>query len=396
MKNIQSRLLLATVVLGILFFAALESSREGLMHGGASPYNYRWDGTSNLVKYLARRYGTVILVENWLEVEMFAKEFEDACKVMMFVSPEKKYSRLEINSISKLAREYGFNIAVFDEGSYTNDIFVALDAPVRIDAFNYVSVRGPGNKVVKDVVPGRVDLNRSYDVVFSFASPIAVLDSQALCIPIAFVENQIVGAICGFGIGRLLVLGDGSIVTNVAIPSVDKVNIYTIVVDLFIERLCGNKYGKAVFFIESSKYRIRPLALNEMVELGYSGLDIIKMVLNPFRYFYAYAIEAEPTILTLMIFLVLTSLTATALYIRRIPGYAKKFELSVDTIYGAGYSKDAVDVVVDSCREDEYCRKVVTCIFRNINSKCVKALRVYLSRNTTFRKRVVEKLLKSV
>ncbi|MEM4040663.1 MAG: hypothetical protein QXM83_02460, partial [Ignisphaera sp.] len=129
------------LVISVILLIAFENRAQGITFRGASPYNHRWDGTSNFVRYLAKNYGDVILVNSWIDAEPTLQNHlvqDYSCRLMIFISPEKAYSDNDINIIARLFLKHGFSIAILDEGPYANRILDSLDVPVKINAFNYV------------------------------------------------------------------------------------------------------------------------------------------------------------------------------------------------------------------------------------------------------------------
>ncbi|MEM4848690.1 MAG: hypothetical protein QXM55_03550, partial [Ignisphaera sp.] len=154
------RHLIILLVLSIVLFSALETQREGLMHSGASPYNTRWDGTSNFIKLLSY-FSRVEIVNSWISLDLENYINNYSCRIIFIISPEQSFSQSEINTITNLVKNNSFNLIILDEGPYTNDIIKALGLPIFIDAFKYIDVFGRRKGVV-GVVPGFIELDIEY------------------------------------------------------------------------------------------------------------------------------------------------------------------------------------------------------------------------------------------
>lgn len=382
------------LIIAIIFLIAFENRFHGHTFSGASPYNYAWDGTSNFIKYLANEHGEIVLITKWIDSEFVAHKYCNySCKILIIVSPEKEYRYDEINIIKKLFTEYGFNIVILDEGPYTNAILQSLGFSISIHAFNYIKIRKSVYEYSSDIVPGYIELVNRYDIIFSYVSPVFNQD-ELRCNSIAYANNVSVGVLCD---NKVFVLGDGSIVTNAAIPSINKPSAYTLFIDSVVTILCKGNISKIVFFVESSKYRVRPLTLIEMIQQNYGGLKAFAHMLNPFRYMYVYETEfrnLSTIFLLLLTCLILITISLFTLHRYRIVRNKEEFMYTDLISYSVGYGRDVIKLVAYICREDENCRKNVSCVVREkIDGKCIKKLNTYLSRNRMIRKKIIDLLL---
>ncbi|MEM4902859.1 MAG: hypothetical protein QXK25_05260 [Ignisphaera sp.] len=383
------------LVISVILLIAFENRAQGITFRGASPYNHRWDGTSNFVRYLAKNYGDVILVNSWIDVESTLQNHlvqDYSCRLMIFISPEKAYSDNDINIIARLFLKHGFSIAILDEGPYANRILDSLDVPVKINAFNYVKMYKSVYSYAEDIVSGYIDIDYRYDIVFSYVSTISIYN-QSLCRPIAYAADSVVGALCDLNVGMVFVLGDGSIVTNAAIPSINKINVYTIVVDSLINKLCRGNVSRVLFLVDSSRYSLRPLLPEEMIEYGYSGLKTLGMILNPFRYIYVYVVNGDPTLFPLLLIVLSILIAMVILYKHRFLKH-KEEPISIVPLYRSGYDRRTLMLIVNRCRESQECIRMLPCIVKKkLNRRCIKELNMYLSKNRSFRKKILDTIL---
>jgi hypothetical protein len=393
---------LTILPIAIIIFLAIETCREGISYNGASPQNIRWDGVSNFVEQLRNIELTdVIIVDNWVrQRELPMNNY--SCGIIFFISPEKSFTQAEVNSISSLVLDKGFNLVILDEGPYTNLLLKSLNLSISIEAYRYVesmkiiptSSRISQSKQFPVVTPGFIELKgRIYYIFFSYASPVTI-NNNSMCIKVAYtVEGISLGALCRTHRGSVLVIGDGSIALNAVVPSPPGENMYTEVLKRIVNTMCSG-HGKKIILVDGSKYNLRVLTFSELIEEGYSFLEALALTVNPFRYIYV-ALEN----LNISILLSVLGLTIVIVFIASVryflAGRGKGSESSREVyVIIPGYGRIVVDFVEKLCKSDSQCVKNVPCITRRfVDKKCVEKLSDYMSKDREFRKKVVETLL---
>jgi len=391
-QRLKLKHLALILALAVVVFLALETQREGLMHHGASPYNSRWDGSSNFAKHLSS-FGSVEIVDDW--VNMNLKNYVSyGCRIIFLISPEQSYSQSEISTIITLVKEKAFNLVIMDEGPYSNDLMKTLGLPVWIDAFRYVDVFRQ-RQGIAGATPGFIELGQAYYVLFSFVSPVSI-GNTSNCKKIAYtIEGDTVGALCEIQKSFVLVIGDGSIAINALVPSPPTKNVYSEVIEGVVSLVCrGNR--SVLSLIDASKYNLRVLTFSELIEEGYSGIESLMLTLNPFRHLYPYLQGKELYLLPSFSITIIIFFAAATAHISR----KRRLEISEEIsskifIVFPGYSRTAVEVLVNLCRSHDKCVKEVPCILKKINDKCVKQISSYMSRDRDFRRKILEKVLLS-
>lgn len=380
------------LALAVVVFLALETQREGLMHSGASPYNTRWDGLSNFVRHLSS-FGSVEIVDDWVNLNI--KNYMNySCRIIFLISPEQSFSQTEINTITTLVKDESFNLVIMDEGPYSNDLMKTLGLPIWIDAFKYVDVFRQRQRIA-GAAPGFIELDQVYYVLFSFVSPVNV-GNTSNCKRVAYtVEGGVVGALCEIRKSSVLVIGDGSIAINAVVPSPPAKNVYSDVIRGVVSLVCkGNR--SFLSLVDASKYSLRVLTFSELLEEGYSGIESLMLTLNPFRYLYPYLQDKELYLLTGFSIATTAFFAVVATHVSR----KRRWETIEETsrriyIVFPGYSRTAVEILVNLCRSHDKCVKEVPCVLRKINDRCIKQINSYISRNRDFRRKILEKILLS-
>jgi hypothetical protein len=271
------------LIVAIIILQVFERRAPGLTYSGASPHNNDWDGTSELVKMYGEIYGNVMIVDDWISL-YFKMSDIDSCNNLFIISPEKNYNFLEKLVIYRLVYEKRFNVIIFDEGPYSNDLLSYLNIPVSIKGFNYIKdVNG------SPILRGKISLgNTSLIVFFAYASPLTVYN-KSVCRSIASINNITVGVMCNIGNRSFLVIGDGSIAINSVIAFKSALNPYTTFLNHIIPSICDpNK--KVSIYIDSTKYKPRLVTVEEMINQGHSYREIFGTLINPSRYIYVFLI----------------------------------------------------------------------------------------------------------
>jgi len=390
--RIGGGVLLAIVVLGAALLYMVETHGDGIAYSGASPYNSRWDGTSNLYEHL-KKLGAAVAVESWQSMEI-PYSAGGSCSVILLVSPERKIR--DAKTIADLVRNRGLNLVVLDEGPYSNDVLKALGLPIEIKGFEYVEIPissepygWPAETLSGEAVPGFIELGGGeYYVTFFYVSPIALKGSKT-CRAIAYtVDGRVVGALCSVGRSKVLVVGDGSIVTNAVIPARGE-NIYTQVARSLIESVCPSNAGGILVLLDASSYRLRPMTASELIERGYGSRAAI-LALNPFRYLYVYTANSE---------IPLSSIAGAIASVAVVLGVSWRLRTRVgkERGYGVpphyGYGIMSTGVLVELCSSDPLCAEKVPCVFGKMGYDCFKELCSFISRNPFFKRKIVEKIL---
>lgn len=401
----KPRYIAIALILGVIVLLALETHREGVSYSGASPYNTRWDGVSNLVEQL-KSVGNidVVIVENWVnQVNLLTDSY--SCGIIFLVSPEKSFTSSEVEVISKLVIDKRYNLVILDEGPNSNSILKTLGMPVGIEAYKYVeslkrlSIYDQYKQLrqTSDLTPGFVELNgKVYYILFSYVSPVTIGNNSS-CSRAAYVVGGItVGAICRGKVGgSVLVIGDGSIAVNAVIPLPPGKNLYTNFINGVIEDLCLGTEGRKLVLLDASKYSLRVLTFVELVNDGYDVLTALALTLNPFRYLYVYTKDVNMYTLS---FLSLSSAVILATVYRfTILRKGRGYEVSKEFyIVVPGYGRVVVDFIEKLCKSDSQCVKEVPCVLKKVTGKkCIQQLSEYMTRNRGFRRKVVETLLLS-
>lgn len=264
----KSRFLVLTLAAAFLLAATLEVGGPGIGQAGASPLNPGYDGTSLLAAYLASRGSDVKIITSWRNLPPQLSDYG----MIFIISPEGPYSADELEVIKDL-HSRGYTIVVADEGTYSNAVLEALNVPIRVKGSILSMHNSP-------LVTAEFNLSWfSGRLTLAYASAIEVGEGAA---PFAYVNGFVVSAQYDGAEGTVYVFGDGSIFTNAALNPLSPLNPYVSMLDVLVRKSCEETQCSVV--IDASKYRLRPLGVEEMVAAGYSPAKVLAGLINPARY----------------------------------------------------------------------------------------------------------------
>lgn len=382
------------VLLIILLFAliALEGSVPGLTYRGASPLNRSWDGSSHMVELLSAMSDKVVIVKDWGALDESSVGAEDGdCKAIIIVSPEKPYTDVELSTIRKLVLSENFRLILLDEGGFGNQVLEALKVPVEIEEYSYLT-SGNGSYTVWGVVEV---YGSSLNLAFAYVAPVKVR-SEELCRYVGYVNSTPIGALCELGATSILVIGDGSIVTNSALTPLSEYNPYVMFLDNVVNEVCRSVSAtrRKVFLIDASKYYARILTPLEIMASDSPLGEKLRVLLNPARYIYQLVTIIEESSGSLSLyFAVLVAMVTLTVHLYR-KSREKRVEMSpIDHISYSEYALP-IPIIKNVCLETSICPKEFECVLKKIATrKCKRAIYEKISADRELRKKVVKALL---
>lgn len=386
MKKAISLLLLFIAVIFALI--ALEGNVPGTTHAGASPLNTGWDGTSNMVELLSKVGDKVVIVKDWGRLnEFIANASNEYCKTIVLVSPEKPFNTAELSAIRELVLNRNFCLIILDEGPHGNQVLDALEAPLEIEDYGYI-VDEEGSYIVWSAIEV---YGRSLRVALAYASPIRVHDNET-CKYIGYANGIPVGALCKLDNSSILVIGDGSIVTNSALTPLNEYNPYTVVFRGVINEVCKNintTRGK-VFLVEGSKYNVRVLTPFEILASNMPFSEKLKLLFNPARYLYQLIVAVEEEANSLMCLNVAVLITTVVLVVRlsRKSHSEVKEEKSVTE---HPWYRLPIPLIKSLCTETGICPEEFSCISKKrIAKECKEMVYKRIVVDKELRKRIIK------
>lgn len=396
MRKAESFILL--LIISMILFQAIEKQCCGIKHVGASPYNSDWDGTSLLVRMYNSFYGNTKIIDSWLSLYMTGKYDENSCNVLLIVSPEKRYTQIEKLIVHELVYGKGYNVVILDEGPHSNELLSYLNVPISIKNYNYIRDAN-GNPIVQ----GKVLLgNIPIQLYFAYVSPINIYDEN-ICKPIAFINNTVVGGMCIKYNRRFLVIGDGSIVTNSVIEYESILNPYTTLSKYIISSVC-NSNDNVIIFVDSSKYKVRLATISELVEQGYEPEEVLRILIIPTRYFFAFLlyinefINENPALYLIPPTFILIIVLANELLFKEKNKPYTQLKLK-ENVHGDAIGKslsDTINALCDILKEFKW-NKEYEAVCRCLSSKfkkgtCVRELKYIIDSDKELRKYILQAL----
>ncbi len=234
---------LTLALLAVILLLPLAVEREAAYRSpsGASPLNAGPDGTSELVEALSEQGYAVVVVDSWTD----ELRHLDPC-LLVVVSPELPYSDRELEVIRRLA-ESGVNVLVADEGAHSNRILEHLGVPARISGR---AVLAKGEQVFQATIRvGGVEL----DVVYAYPSAV---DARGDVEVVARAGSDVLAVAYDAGSHRVLVVGDGTILTNALLRPRNALNRNFVFALHAVRSMCPA--GAGAVLVEGSKYPLRP------------------------------------------------------------------------------------------------------------------------------------------
>lgn len=247
--NALKALLLAVFITSIAIAAAIEYVDLPTPYSaGSSPINPGQFGTSTFMEML-RDYGfRVSYVSDW---NLARATHAGGRLCVLLVSPEYGYSRSEVEAVAEMLRTSGGILVVADETTVSNALLASLGVRARIygnrllDEYYGFHPRSTFYTEGREMV---LRLDKASEVL-NCSTVVGVAESYSY--PSGVVELKPVGCIEHLDDLTVLVLGDGSLLTNQALKLGGTYRELAKFVALTIWRYCG---AECAVLVEAGKY----------------------------------------------------------------------------------------------------------------------------------------------